>query len=90
MVYAPASGAALRIGWLVATSTVCVQRPAFIMPTPSDDGQMRPLISFICHAWCDAPSAEPLSRTMSTHLPPLSRQYAQPSSEPATNRVVRS
>ena len=60
------------------------------MPTPFGDGQMRPLISFICHAWCEAPSAEPLASTMSTQSELLSLQCAQPSSEPATKRLVRS
>ena len=38
------------------------------------DGQMRPLISFICRAWWLAPSCEPSSRTRSTHSGALSRQ----------------
>jgi len=50
VVYAPESGAEARMPWLVATSMVWAHRPSSITPAPSGDGQIRPLISFICHA----------------------------------------
>jgi hypothetical protein len=59
-------------------------------PTPSGDGQMSLLTSFICHSWWLAPSLEPFATTMSRQLSGLSRQYTQPASEPATNLVARS
>src|SRR3954454_12973434 len=52
------------------------------------DGQINLLISFICHSWCVAPSLDPLATTMSRQSSGLSRQYAQPCSEPLTNAIA--
>ena len=46
------------------------------------------LISFICHSWWLAPSFDPAATTMSRHASALSRQYAQPSIDAATNRTA--
>src|SRR4249920_1505566 len=35
----------------VATTTVRAAEAGFMIPTPSRDGQIRRLISFICHVW---------------------------------------
>ena len=40
-----------RFKVLLAISTVRSHAAWLIYPTPSADGQMRPLISFICHSW---------------------------------------
>src|SRR6185436_7838982 len=72
-----------------ATWTVRSQAAWSIVPTPAaGDGQISLLISLTCHSWWLAPSFEPAFTTMSRHDSGLSRQYAQPSSEPAMNFVV--
>ena len=74
----------------IAICTVRSHAAGSIMPTPFAAGQISLLISFICQSWWLAPSFEPFATTMSTHSWTLSRQYAQPWSDAATNRPARS
>src|SRR4029079_3988669 len=77
-----------RTLYVVAMLIVWSYRVLSMSPMPFGDGQMRPLISFICHAWWLAPSCDPAFSTMSTHFCALSRQYAQPLKDALRNLLA--
>ena len=54
-------------------STVWSHAASSTRPMPFVDGQMRPLISFTCHSWWDAPSWLPASTTICAASSGLSR-----------------
>ena len=84
LVKAPSVGGAVstvapsRFGVFWAISTVRSHAASSMMPMPFSAGQMSLLTSFICHSWWLSPSCEPAATTMSRQASGLSRQYAQP------------
>ncbi|OLT20719.1 hypothetical protein BJF78_09085 [Pseudonocardia sp. CNS-139] len=94
LVYASGSGSWVSTVWpsaftaVRATPTVCCHAASSTTPIPSGEGQMSLFTSLTCQSWWLAPSVDPAATTRSRHCSTLSRQYAQPSSEPARNRTV--
>src|SRR6476469_7430945 len=89
------SYALLDAGFLItlyfsAIAAVRLNAAGSITPMPFEFGQMSLLISFICQSWWPAGSAVPFLTTMFVQSWTWSRQYTQPRSEAAMNRVAMS